>query len=140
MKYSVLLLIFLAGCAIMAPEKQAYLDATQHFPLSFHIAKDSTETAWKRALLFVTMYGKKITAANDTLIQTREPDELMGEYGYTVSFKKLSDSTTIKVNCTATSMRFVSLDKNAETNAHIAARYIMTGYKPYPELIYTTQY
>jgi hypothetical protein len=136
MKYILLIILAISGCATLSPEKKAYIESTNAYPLNFLIANDSLKTALRRTAIFIVSSGIKITQASDTLICTREPNELMGEYGYNVSFKKHSDSTLVNVECTATSISFVSRDKNAQSNAHIAARYIKTGDNPFPELIY----
>lgn len=98
MKYSVLLLALLAGCAT-----KSTLNSNQareaNEPL-FCEGKDQCDTYWQRAQIFVATHSKwKIQIANDTLIQTYGP----GQYDTASAFSIMkepsgSDKYRIKIS------------------------------------------
>ncbi len=115
------------GVGLYSPGETAYLDRAMQTSLTFVIPEEKGDEAWTRIKEFVGEHSSmKILSVTDTSLETVRPAK-DGEFGYTASRAAGQGSHTITVACVCPPGVSAESEKAREKNAHILARYAMTG-------------
>lgn len=134
----------LAGCILscastamldLTGEEQGSMTLATATPLYFSVPRDRARETWDRAQTFVDRYSSmKLRSSTDSMIQSYDPPptpqppgmEVSApiRFGYSVSRTAMADSIRLDVKC-VTNRQLA--EKDADTNAHIAAYFILTG-------------
>lgn len=147
----------------LTPEQKTYLQEIGKQPLRFDVPKAEALDAWGRAQAFVSQHsGMKIQTATDFVLETYNPTfmptaptmfgppESLGTvtFGYKASRSPAGDMFQFDVNCYGPDLTTAGniwprdrelknkqVEKTADRNARIMARFISTGKMEHPELI-----
>lgn len=139
-----LLLAALVGCVQscastavldLSGEEQASMTLAMATPLSFSVPRDHALETWDRAHTFLDRYSTMpLRSSTETSMQSYNPPTqplppgtVVTEpirFGYSFSQTAVADSIRLGVGCTTN--RDVA-QKDADTNAHIAAYFVLTG-------------
>jgi hypothetical protein len=145
---SITLFLVVTGCSVkslvMTPENSQWLARVKSYPTEFELSADSARTAWGRAQAFVAQYSSmKIQLVSECVIDTYNPDLSSSEcvryysinspvrYGYLITKVDLGDRFRFKVTCTNNNPFAFDIDSNAK----IAAYFMMTGRLEHPDLV-----
>lgn len=119
----------------LTSEEQASMTLVMATPLSFSVPRDRAIETWDRAQTFLDRYSSMaLRSSNESMIQSYDPPkppQLPGtvdttpiRFGYSFSRSAIADSIRLNVGC-ITNREMAQTD--ADTNAHIAAYFVLTG-------------